>query len=345
MNPKRSIDRICILPRPFGVGGMVSFQDKLVRGLTVRGIKVCQHLEDRPYDAILIIGGTRHIVGLMQARRRGIPIIQRLDGMNWLHRRLRTGLRHFVRAEYSNWLLSFIRSHLAHAIVYQSEFVRGWWERVYGPTPVTSSVVLNGVDLNEYTPIGPGQPPEDRYRLLMVEGTLGGGYELGLDHAIAMANDVAAQVQLPVELMVLGRVAPFLRERLAQRSKVSLYWAGLVPRDRIPEIDRTAHLLFAADLNPACPNAVVEAMACGLPVIAFDTGALSELVTGDSGRLAPYGGDPWVLDPPNITGLVQAALEVLKYQARFRAAARLRAETALGLDLMVEGYLKALEQA
>jgi glycosyltransferase involved in cell wall biosynthesis len=125
-------------------------------------------------------------------------------------------------------------------------------------------------------------------------------------------------------------------------SEVSLRWEGEVPPDRIPEIDRSAHLLYSADLNTACPNSVIEALACGLPVVAFETGALPELVKQDAGRLSPYGGDPWKLDPPDMDGLTQAALEVLNDQPRFRAGARMQAEACLGLERMVEGYLTAL---
>ncbi len=107
-------------------------------------------------------------------------------------------------------------------------------------------------------------------------------------------------------------------------------------------MDRSAHLLFSADLNPACPNSVIEALACGLPVVAFDTGAMNELVLGDSGRLVPYGGDPWKLDQPDIPALAAAAAQVLHDRPRFSAAARAQAEKALGLDQMMDGYLKAL---
>jgi len=101
-------------------------------------------------------------------------------------------------------------------------------------------------------------------------------------------------------------------------------------------------LLYSADVNAACPNSVIEALACGLPVAAFDTGALTELVVGDAGRIVAYGGDPWQLDPPDVPALVEAALEILGNQERFRAAARARAEAAFGLDQMVDGYLQIL---
>ena len=59
-------------------------------------------------------------------------------------------------------------------------------------------------------------------------------------------------------------------------------------------------------------------MACGLPVVGFDTGALNELVIGDSGRIVAYGGDVWKLDHPDIAALAKAAAEILNDQPRFR---------------------------
>ena len=98
---------------------MTSFQANLAAGLKARGIQVCFQLNETPIDAILLTSTSRNLIGLLQHRRRGIPIVQRLDGINWLHRRLRTGVRHFLRAEYGNRLLALLRSKIATRIVYQ----------------------------------------------------------------------------------------------------------------------------------------------------------------------------------------------------------------------------------
>ncbi len=347
---------ICLIPQVSGVGGMVSFRAKFAAGLQARGIQITSLLQPAPCDSILVIAGTRNLPALWRAKRRGLRIVQRLDGMNWLHRRLRTGLKHYLRAEYGNLILRLIRAHLADAIVYQSEFSRQWWERRCGPIPAPSSVVYNAVDLEIYCPQrqttshglqADYQLPADCYRLLLVEGSLMGGYELGLETAIRLVDMLnhehrAALENNPVELVVAGRVSEQIKTQWQQRAQAPLVWAGLLPPEQIPALDRSAHLLDAADLNAACPNAVIEALACGLPVLAFDTGALPELVTGDAGRVAPYGGDPWQLDPPDIPALAAAALQILSDQPRFRAAARARAEAAFDLDTMIAGYLHAL---
>jgi glycosyltransferase involved in cell wall biosynthesis len=338
-----TLKRVCLVPKVSGVGGMVSFQAKLAAGLAGRGIEFTFDLADNPYQAVLVIGGTRSLAGLWRARREGLPVVQRLNGMNWLHRLRRTGGRHYLRSEYGNLLLSFIRRRLATHIVYQSNFSCQWWERRYGITRVPWSVVYNGVDLSAYSPEGVHSRPNELWRILLVEGSLGGGYESGLETAAQIAEKMRIDYNHPLEVQVVGRVSPALQAAWQGRASFPLIFKGLVPREAIPEVDRSAQVLFAADLNAACPNSVIEALACGLPVVSFDTGALPELVQEDAGVIVPYGGDPWKLDPPDIGALAEAATEVCREQERFRRGARQRAEEEFGLDRMVEGYLQALE--
>ncbi len=342
---------------------MVSFQHKLAVGLQSRGFEVGFVPSEGSYAAVLIIGGTRQAAGIWRARQRGARIIQRLDGMNWLHKvrgsaRPALSLRHYLRAEYGNWLLAWTRKRLVHAVVYQSEFSRQWWERVYGPTPKPDRVVFNAVDLGRYTPQGNHSRPDDRWRILLVEGSLMGGYELGLEAAIDLGIHLSQlltekpELNRPVEIMIAGRVTAEVQASWEQKfqekcagivgDRLSLAWAGLVLGDSIPELDRSAHLLYSADINAACPNSVIEALACGLPVLAFDTGALPELVQQDAGRVVPYGGNPWMLDPPDTLALARAGFELLGNLDHHRQVARSRAEAEFSLEDMVDRYLEVL---
>ena len=336
-----AMSKICIVPLVEGLGGGASFRLKFEAGLRERGIEVTRD-PDQPADAILVLAGTRNLLPLWRARRRGVRIAQRLDGINWVHRKRNTGLKHYLRAEYGNFNLSLIRSHIATHIIYQSEFSRAWWEDWYGKTRVPYAVIHNGVDLNVYAAGQNSISPYPPYKLLVVEGSLGGGYDMGLDNAIRLAEILQDKHKLPMELIVVGRISEEHRTRVEAGTRVSIQWMGAVPRERIPEIDRSAHLLFSADLNAACPNSVIEALACGLPVAAFDTGALRELVIGNSGRIVPYGSDPWKIEPPDVESLADASVELLLDPPRFRKAARAHAETSLGLDKMVDDYLKVL---
>jgi glycosyltransferase involved in cell wall biosynthesis len=338
----QDLKHICLIPYIETVGGTASFQNKFIAGMQARGVTVGHDPDEPACQALLVIGGTRRLAALWRAKKRGIPIIQRLDGMNWLHRRRYTGVRHFLRAEYGNRVLQTIRTRLATHIVYQSHFAQDWWQRKYGVEDLPHSVIHNGVNLDTYSPNGTHDRLDDVYRLLLVEGRLSGGYETGLAAGVALAERLAGHHKLPVELRVVGEVPQRIIDKTDANASVKIEWVGMLPPGEIPRIDRSAHLLFSADLNPACPNAVIEALACGLPVASFDTGALPELVTGDSGRVVPYGGDPWRLDTPDIEALAEACLPMLQQQAHFRAAARSRAEQAFSLDDMIDKYLQVI---
>jgi glycosyltransferase involved in cell wall biosynthesis len=333
--------RIAIVPAVDGMGGMTSFRLKFEAGLKQRGIAVT-HSADDAAESVLVIAGTRRLFPLWRAKQRGVRVVQRLDGINWVHRKKKTGLKHFLRAEYGNLILSFIRSRIATHILYQSEFSHRWWEDWYGKPDVPFHVVHNGVNLTIYHPDGASDLPKNKFRILIVEGNLGGGYDMGLENAVQLTEVLAKQHHLPVELMVVGKISDEHKAAVQARSQVSIQWAGAVPRERIPQIDRSAHLLFSADINAACPNSVIEAMSCGLPVVGFDTGALKELVVGVSGRVVDYGGNVWNLDHPDIAALARSAMEILNDQPRFRQAARAQAEKTLGLDKMTGDYLKVL---
>jgi glycosyltransferase involved in cell wall biosynthesis len=331
--------RICIVPRVEGRGGVTSFRLKFEEGLRARGVDVSYDLTQAA-DAALVLAGTRHLLALRKARKQRIRIVQRLDGINWVHRARWAGLRYTVRAIYGNANLAFIRKRLADDVIYQSQFIKQWWDDWYRPARVPSAVIINGVDLNRYTPHGLHERPSSHYRLLVVEGSLAGAQNSGLFSAAHLAEDLAKKFK--VELTVVGRVDRRSKNRLKNQTAFRMRFMDVIPPEHIPWLMRSSHLLFSAEVNPPCPNSVIEALACGLPVIGFDTGSLSELVQGDAGRLAPYGANEWKLEQPDVLALIEPAIEILQNQQSFRKSARERAESAFDVDKMVDEYLKVL---
>ena len=316
---------------------MASFRLKFEQGLRARGVDVTHDLPERS-DAVLVLAGTRNLLPLRKARQRGQRIVQRLDGINWVQRVRWAGVKYTVRAEYGNAILSFIRARFADRVIYQSQFIRKWWEDKYSVAKAPASVIINGVDLQTYTPNGEHARPADRFQLLLLEGSLAGGLNSGLFYAVSLAEKLSAKY--PMEVVVAGKVDDTTQRKL--QSKIPVKFLGTISREKIPRLIRSSHLMYSAEVNPPCPNAVIEALACGLPVVGFDSGSLKELVTSDAGRIVPYGGNPWKLETPDIPALADSAQDVLTKQDQFRAAARMRAESAFGLDQMVDAYLKVL---
>ena len=298
-------DSVCILPRAEGVGGPASFRMRLSAGLEARGIRVHQNPDDPTCRAVLVLGGTRNLAGLWRARRRGVRIVQRLNGMNWIQRLRRTGSKHFLRAEMNNLVLASIRRGLAHEIVYQSDFCQAWWERVYGKLSTPARVIYNGVDLHEFSPQGPESPPKDCTRVLVVEGHLDRAHETELENIVGLARRLRDR---PAEVWVAGDVPQSYIDRYEANDPGLVKWLGVVRREQVPGLARSSHLLFAVEIHTACPNSVIEGLACGLPVLAFDTGSMAELVPATAGRVAAWGGDDWELDPPDLDGLARARM-------------------------------------
>ena len=343
--PRLRSGSIAILPKLEGLGGPVSFAARLAAGLRANDFEVHNDPRQPGTAAVLVIGGTRHMDWLLSSKNSGVRVVQRLNGMNWIHKRRSTGLRHYLRAELHNWMLATIRGRIADRVVYQSTFARNWWQTSRGTTRAPARVIYNCVDLNEYSPEGPHQRPTDHTRILLVEGHLRGGYEQGLDSAVKLnqiLNTEAGIGSKPFELMVAGDVPEEMRAHYSSLPGTWITWSGVLPRAQIAELDRSAHLLFSADLNAACPNSVIEALACGLPVIAFATGSLPELIQGDSGRVVPYGSNYWKLEDPDVPALAGAVKEIMANQPHFRSSARAQAEANFDIQRMIAAYQDVL---
>lgn len=334
---------ICLVPLIESLAGPGSFQLKLKSAFEKRGYSVHHNPQEAGTRAILIIGGTRHVREIWSAKRRGVRVVNRLNGINWVQRRRFLGLRYAIKAEASNLLLAYTRRFLADHVVYQSSFTRDWWHRWYGEHPGPYSVIHNGVNLTAYSPVGEERPPADHIRLQIVEGHLNLDNRMALENAVAFARALEKEAGTRVELVVVADVLPEVREVLRKVSGDTwVTYTGTVPREQIPSLSRSAHLQFSAEINASCPNSVIEALACGLPVAAFDSGALPELVSGDAGVVVPYGADPWKLERPDAAGLARAALPLLADQERYRRGARTLAVEKFDLEQMADRYLEAL---
>lgn len=137
-------------------------------------------------------------------------------------------------------------------------------------------VIHPGVDQSLFRPLSrrrPGPP-----RVLFVGGDF--RRKGGADLMAALAG-----IDSPYELEVVTN-AP--QPELTGRPGVRVH-AGLRPQSpELVELYRHAHVFCLPSRGDCFPQAVAEAMACGLPVVATDVGAVPGLVTsGVTGYLVP----------------------------------------------------------
>ncbi|MCW6005277.1 glycosyltransferase family 4 protein [Micromonospora sp. CPCC 205371] len=129
------------------------------------------------------------------------------------------------------------------------------------------------------------------------------------------ADTVAVLPQLPdTELVIIGRPPPPSRglgpyaaalraEAINTGSHDRLRLTGAVPYSDMPGWYRSADLLVCTPSHACLNRAALEAMACGVPVIAAATGGLSEAVADAAvGRLIAPG------SPERLAATIQALL-------------------------------------
>ncbi|TMK71187.1 MAG: glycosyltransferase family 4 protein [Actinobacteria bacterium] len=134
-------------------------------------------------------------------------------------------------------------------------------------------------------------------------------------------------VQLPdARLAVSGRLVSDPRplvERLRVAERVE--FTGRYAQTDAPELFRRAHVLLHTKVKDPCPSAVIEAMACGLPVVYAASGGTVELVGDEAGIGVPHP-DGWDRDePPEPAAFAEAVARTLADRERLSAAARRRA--------------------
>lgn len=189
------------------------------------------------------------------------------------------------------------------------------------------TVIANGIDPSIF---GSHQYSARPRRIAMVACLREGKR---IDVLIAAAPRILAR-HPDAEFVIVGDGPS--REQLvamARATSVSDHFQFLGHRDDVPAVLAQADLLVLPSESEAFPNAIVEGMAAGLPVVATAVGGIPELVEdGVTGRLVPAG------DPDALAGALLEVLDRPERAAEFGRAGRRRIEDTYSFDRMVEQF-------
>lgn len=211
--------------------------------------------------------------GVMAYRMRGrLPYIVSLRGsdvpgfnsrFNWMNAALKPVFRQVLKGAAAVQANSEVLRNLAHQT----------------SAGIQIDVIHNGVDCRQFTPMTRsfGARP---LRLLSVCRLIG---RKGTDDLIRALPAVKKGLG-PVELTIAGEgnlkeslSALAASEGVAQDIK----WLGVVDHDDLPAIYRGSDLFVLPSHFEGMSNALLEAMASGLPVVVTDTGGAIELIKGN----------------------------------------------------------------
>lgn len=213
------------------------------------------------------------------------------------------------------------------AVAACSEAVAVDARRVYG---LGSTVIPNAVDTERFRPIDPaekrrlrdrlGLPPDARIAVVV------GGLIARKAPDVALDAFSASRWRRDGGLLVFVGDGP-LAPSLAQRARGSpVRFAGRV--DDVAPFLQAADALVSASRSEGLPNAILEAMACGIPVALSDIEPHCEIMAQ-----APGGGSLGrVNDATSIAGALDGLVPSMGMTARARAEARFASH------VMVQAY-------
>jgi UDP-glucose:(heptosyl)LPS alpha-1,3-glucosyltransferase len=227
-------------------------------------------------------------------------------------------------------------------VIANSRQVRDEVTRHYGVDPAKIRVIVNGLDRERFHPLEPeaqaelrrrlGAPP-DRKIVLFV----GSGFERkGLAYLFQAFGSLTDQ---GAHLWVVGkgRETPYRRlaDRLGLADRVK-FWG---PAPETAPFYQAAAVLALPTLYDPCSNVVLEALACGTPVVTTAANGAAALITpGESGVVIPQ--------PDDILALTEGLatfLELGRDPGVRRAACQAVAD--LSWEATVAQTLEVLEEA
>jgi glycosyltransferase involved in cell wall biosynthesis len=343
---RRALARQAMTP-PRGAPAL-SYGAMLMRvpGAVVAGGRVkLRHLdrafpEQEHFNVLYLVSSALppHASGLVGwAKARGAKLVWNQNGVGfpaWAGRRF---------AETNRPMAELRR--LADFVVYQSEFCRESADRFLGGVSSPSRVLFNPVDLAEFSP-APKPPSLDCWQLI----TAGTHYQpwrvLGPIETLRRlrATSHAAHLTIAGELRWPGAQrevreaiagaglndAVTLRPAFTQAEAIALF--------------QSAHVLLHPKYHDPCPTIVIEALACGLPVIGSRSGGLPELVGDDGGELidVPLSWD--AAAAPDPARMAEAIVCLMRDWPARHAAARARAQRLFDAERWVAEHRRIFEQ-
>jgi len=238
-------------------------------------------------------------------------------------------------------LLRRALSPLVDRYVPMSRDLESWLVKTIGIAPAKVVQIYNGVDAERFHPPRDGRAPLSDPDFAppgtVVFGTV--GRMEAVKDPITLARAFARLCRRPpaateARLVMIGegREREAVARVLAEAGVAAKAWLP-GPRDDVAEIMRGLDVFVLPSRAEGISNTILEAMACGLPVIATGVGGNPELVIeGATGTLVP------TADPEAMAAAMEGYLGAPERTLAHGRAGRARIEASFTLERMVAAY-------
>jgi sugar transferase (PEP-CTERM/EpsH1 system associated) len=156
---------------------------------------------------------------------------------------------------------------------------------------------------------------------------------------IALHQQASEPVRARLRLVYFGD-GPLLAEARSLLGEAGLGDKAWLPgsRDDVAELMPGFDAFVLPSLGEGISNTILEAMACGLPVVATEVGGNPELVTADTGILVPSA------DPYALSSALARYVQAPGLMAEHGRNGRQRVEREFALTVMVDRYHSLYEK-
>lgn len=311
--------QICIPFESNEKGGPYQFAQKFRKSLNDADVKCTDNIRDA-YDILFIISSWNP-KQVRTAKMKGAKVVQRLDGVYYP---AVSGPLYFLK----NRDIKKIYRDLADFVVFQSEYSKFLVNRFLGGSNSPHTTIYNGYDPKRFSP-GPSGKKSNRTVL-----TVNSVYRR--PSTILPIINTAKEIK-DVRFKIIGRVSRLAQRAFPDNLPENVEMLGEVPNETLASYYQQASALMYINHSP-CPNVVIEALACGLPVVGYDIGSTKELI-GDAGVLADHP-NPFYYARfiPDHKGLVAGLETVFGKQKSFRDKAIARSKK-FTIEHMTKKYI------
>ncbi len=213
------------------------------------------------------------------------------------------------------------------------------------PSAITQA--YNGVDAEHFSPSASGQQPIEgcpfhhgRHFLVGTVGRMQAAKDQAmLARAFVKAIALAPELAERLRLVMVGD-GPLLGEVRGVLAAAGLQHLAWLPggRNDVAQVMRGLNVFALPSLAEGISNTILEAMACGLPVVATAVGGNADLVQqGKTGFIVPPG------DPENMALRLVEFAQNAELARNFGAAGRARVTSAFSMQAMVKTYQDVYE--
>jgi len=227
--------------------------------------------------------------------------------------------------------------HQADYVFWQSEFCRRAANHFLGKRTGAGEVLFNAVDIDHYSP-APSR--NNRPFTFLLTGKIGAHLGYRLETTIEGLS-LARRLGLNARLNIAGWIEdPMAANKMVARHGIGEYvtFLGQYSQKSAPDIYRNADAYVITKYLDPCPNTVIEAMACGLPVLYSLSGGIPELVGSGAGvgMLVP---EDWErIHIPSAGAIAEGMLKIEKDRNDMSMAARERAVTYFNIRNWIDQH-------